>query len=598
MSEETAVTSTVQDPEDVEEVPSFAPERAASGRRSSTGGSRQGKRPGSRVANSGKDGSRADSAFSRPPSRTYTGGGSGNPEPRPGTGARVLTGTSKGGGMERLDGAVTDAFPDEEQSDGSSGGEGQPRSGSGLTGRVLEPANPALAGVPLEEDEAENESGGDDGDEYEKAESLVPPTFPWKSIAASWFGANSENALAVYAVFRDHYLKSEGIVFDQREWENLIFQNRYAFQKPRAESMVQLLVALLARKRTKKRLADDKSQFAAALRTRHGEDHFEKMANLMETYLREMDDAPLSVGFLVSLGKRTSAKATKDASGTLSPVPSTFAIQQAIEEADITTGSAYADKNGFMFKYKGKERIDHLIPDYTLPLSVSKDFDFDQFDHNPIGAFLGVVAQRKLRLLDMFRMLDRNRDGSVTKAEALKSMTMLKMPLTSQRLETFIDAMDTNGDGKIEWKEMVKARVVHLLSLRRKGALLRPGLQPPASGAASGARGSSGRAGSSRSARANSPSSDGSKAQASAQSGESDDEINDLIAIHKELLEEYESGEDIAGGEREALALLNELQSEIGSGPTDRVKVAGTGLSVNIDTLTELALVCHYSTRP
>lgn len=566
-----------------------APPSATATSRSGTAASRNDNRPGSRVTDS-RRGSRGGSALDRPPSRVYTGGGAGNPEPRPGTGTRVATGnkgarrsaadTRSAGGLVRLDDvAGANHFPDEDGSDDEA-----------IAGGGDETASAVLADVPLEEVE---ESSGDDADQYEMEDVLTTPNFPWKDTAIAWFGPNSENAHAVYAVFRDHYLKTEGIVFGQHEWDGLIAQNRHPYKKRRAESMVQLLVGLLARKHTKKRVADDKHMFAAALRTRHGEEHFEKMARLMERYLNELDDAPLSVDFLVRLGTRTSALAGKGRGA--SPFPSRFAIQQALEEADITAGAAYADKNGFLFTYKGSKRIDHLIPEYTIPTSLTKGVDFSQFDHNPVAAFLGIVAQRRLRLLDMFRMLDRNRDGTVTKKEALKSMKMLRMPLSEARLENFIDSMDEDGDGTIGWKEMVKARVVHLLSLRT-GGLLKPS-EPAQSG--SGVRAGSGRGGSGR---GGSPGTTNLRRQASgakkSPQRKAGHAANDLVTMHKDLLEEYEAGAAIDDGAREALLLLNTLQSEAGSRATDRVKVAGTGLIVGMDTLTELALVCHYATRP
>ena len=77
---------------------------------------------------------------------------------------------------------------------------------------------------------------------------------------------------------------------------------------------------------------------------------------------------------------------------------------------------------------------------------------------DPVGAFFKYVAENQLRLIDMFRMLDKDQSWTVSLKELKKWLRTLRVPLTDGQINKMIDAMDTDGDGELHWREMVKGR--------------------------------------------------------------------------------------------------------------------------------------------
>lgn len=62
-------------------------------------------------------------------------------------------------------------------------------------------------------------------------------------------------------------------------------------------------------------------------------------------------------------------------------------------------------------------------------------------------------------LLEAFKVFDKDQDGSITQDELRSVMTNLGQKLTSQELDEMIKEADTDGDGKINYKEFVKMMV-------------------------------------------------------------------------------------------------------------------------------------------
>ncbi|XP_052696466.1 neo-calmodulin-like [Crassostrea angulata] len=65
------------------------------------------------------------------------------------------------------------------------------------------------------------------------------------------------------------------------------------------------------------------------------------------------------------------------------------------------------------------------------------------------------VKQSKLEMLASFHIFDINKDGYVDASELKKTLTSMGESLTEEEAEVLLRTADTNGDGKIDYKEFV-----------------------------------------------------------------------------------------------------------------------------------------------
>ncbi|CAO3618426.1 unnamed protein product [Mucor fragilis] len=90
------------------------------------------------------------------------------------------------------------------------------------------------------------------------------------------------------------------------------------------------------------------------------------------------------------------------------------------------------------------------------------DVDSDNNGRIDFNEFLTIMSRMKGAdetendLLEAFKVFDKDQDGSITQDELRSVMTNLGQKLTSQELDEMIKEADTDGDGKINYKEFVK----------------------------------------------------------------------------------------------------------------------------------------------
>ncbi|XP_022333665.2 uncharacterized protein LOC111130740 [Crassostrea virginica] len=65
------------------------------------------------------------------------------------------------------------------------------------------------------------------------------------------------------------------------------------------------------------------------------------------------------------------------------------------------------------------------------------------------------VKQSKLEMLASFHIFDINKDGFVDASELKRTLTSMGESLTDEEAEVLLRTADTNGDGKIDYKEFV-----------------------------------------------------------------------------------------------------------------------------------------------
>ncbi|GAN06810.1 calmodulin [Mucor ambiguus] len=90
------------------------------------------------------------------------------------------------------------------------------------------------------------------------------------------------------------------------------------------------------------------------------------------------------------------------------------------------------------------------------------DVDSDNNGRIDFNEFLIIVSRMKGNdetendLLEAFKIFDEDQDGNITQDEIRSVMSSLGRRWTSQELDVLIGKADTDGDGKINYKEFVK----------------------------------------------------------------------------------------------------------------------------------------------
>ncbi|XP_054709316.1 LOW QUALITY PROTEIN: microtubule-actin cross-linking factor 1, isoforms 1/2/3/4/5-like [Uloborus diversus] len=89
---------------------------------------------------------------------------------------------------------------------------------------------------------------------------------------------------------------------------------------------------------------------------------------------------------------------------------------------------------------------------YLLELERIKHFDFNEWRLR----YLGWMNNKKSRIMDQFKKIDKNNDGKVTKQEFIDGTIKSKFSTSRLEMERVADIFDRNGDGFIDTKEYIE----------------------------------------------------------------------------------------------------------------------------------------------
>ncbi|CAO0798533.1 unnamed protein product [Mucor circinelloides] len=120
-------------------------------------------------------------------------------------------------------------------------------------------------------------------------------------------------------------------------------------------------------------------------------------------------------------------------------------------------GAIDVEELGQVMRSLNQEPTDEELKDMI------NDVDSDNNGRIDFNEFLTIMSRMKGAddetendLLEAFKVFDKDQDGSITQDELRSVMTNLGQKLTSQELDEMIKEADTDGDGKINYKEFVK----------------------------------------------------------------------------------------------------------------------------------------------
>eukprot|EP00049_Salpingoeca_infusionum_P001175 m.45804 g.45804 ORF g.45804 m.45804 type:complete len:768 (+) comp10897_c0_seq2:347-2650(+) len=77
---------------------------------------------------------------------------------------------------------------------------------------------------------------------------------------------------------------------------------------------------------------------------------------------------------------------------------------------------------------------------------------------DPMAIIDTYIQAKKIRLLEFFQQIDKDRNGKITVEEMTEGVALLDIPMNSVQAEEMIFRMDLDGDGTIDYHELVEAR--------------------------------------------------------------------------------------------------------------------------------------------
>ncbi|XP_022239565.1 microtubule-actin cross-linking factor 1-like isoform X12 [Limulus polyphemus] len=107
-------------------------------------------------------------------------------------------------------------------------------------------------------------------------------------------------------------------------------------------------------------------------------------------------------------------------------------------------------RNVWLLAMERQRRLQDKL-NYLRELERIKNFNFDEWRRR----FLGWMNNKKSRIMDLFRKIDKNNDGRVTRAEFINGILKSKFPTSRLEMERVAEIFDINGDGFIDNKEYI-----------------------------------------------------------------------------------------------------------------------------------------------
>eukprot|EP00056_Hartaetosiga_gracilis_P012465 m.199036 g.199036 ORF g.199036 m.199036 type:complete len:164 (-) comp13693_c1_seq3:1971-2462(-) len=78
--------------------------------------------------------------------------------------------------------------------------------------------------------------------------------------------------------------------------------------------------------------------------------------------------------------------------------------------------------------------------------------------NDPMAILDSYCIQNKLRLVDLFFQIDKDRSGKISVDELVGSIEELGLPINGIQAEELVFRMDLDGDGEVDYQEFVEAR--------------------------------------------------------------------------------------------------------------------------------------------
>ena len=128
-----------------------------------------------------------------------------------------------------------------------------------------------------------------------------------------------------------------------------------------------------------------------------------------------------------------------------------------IKEKVLTSLKLVGDFHSTVY-YCSQESEPHV--DRTPPKLTKSQMRLLPLLQQPIPVALSIIAEycyeHRLRLLDLYTEIDKNKDWLISRDEVRKIVQDNKIPLTKAQLEALIIALDVDNNDQLDYKELAQ----------------------------------------------------------------------------------------------------------------------------------------------
>ena len=78
------------------------------------------------------------------------------------------------------------------------------------------------------------------------------------------------------------------------------------------------------------------------------------------------------------------------------------------------------------------------------------------------------IRTHRLRLVDIFTRMDKNKDWLISCSECQQLFRTLQVPITDDEVEELVVALDSNNDGYLDYRELLKGRLAYKLERQQQ----------------------------------------------------------------------------------------------------------------------------------
>ncbi|XP_070182517.1 leucine-rich repeat-containing protein 74A-like [Littorina saxatilis] len=120
---------------------------------------------------------------------------------------------------------------------------------------------------------------------------------------------------------------------------------------------------------------------------------------------------------------------------------------------------------GFMVTYRGllsiEDQSKHMLDTLNL------------HGGDPLEALINYTKTKNLRLVDLFSSFDLDKNGTITRQELIRGVAAAGIPLSIKQMDKLVAKLDQDGDGEIDFAELLDGYKRFMRNQHRKGLLAR-----------------------------------------------------------------------------------------------------------------------------
>ncbi|XP_070181522.1 leucine-rich repeat-containing protein 74A-like isoform X2 [Littorina saxatilis] len=96
---------------------------------------------------------------------------------------------------------------------------------------------------------------------------------------------------------------------------------------------------------------------------------------------------------------------------------------------------------------------------------------------DPLEALIKYSKSKNLRLVDLFSRFDLDKSGTMTRQELIRGVATAGIPLSIKQMDKLVAKLDRDGDGEIDFSELLDGYKRYMRNLHRKGICARTRLK-------------------------------------------------------------------------------------------------------------------------